>query len=131
AMEIYALDQQFELISGSDLTMTSALEIAHREDRWIVVTGWTPHWKFARWDLKYLDDPKNVYGEAEYIATIVRQGLEDDMPEVYSFLDNFYWTADDMQQVMLWFSEEDLSAEEAAERWVAENSDLVNQWLPE
>ncbi|MGM0653626.1 MAG: glycine betaine ABC transporter substrate-binding protein, partial [Bacillota bacterium] len=34
AMEIYALDQQFELISGSDLTMTSALEIAHREDRW-------------------------------------------------------------------------------------------------
>lgn len=131
AMEIYELDDRFELVSGSDLTMTSALEIAYDEDRWIVVTGWTPHWKFARWDLKYLDDPENVYGEAEYIGTIVRQGLADDMPEVYAFFDNFYWTAEDMEQVMLWFSEEDLSTEEAAKRWVAENSDLVDQWLTE
>ena len=130
AMEIYGLDQ-FELVYGSDLTMTSALEIAHDEERWIVVTGWTPHWKFARWDLKYLDDPENVYGEGEYIGTIVRQGLEDDLPEVYKFLDNFYWTAEDMEQVMLWFIEEGLSAEEAAERWVNENSEVVDQWLAE
>ncbi len=131
AMEVYGLDDHFELISGSDLTMTSALEIAFDEDRWIVVTGWTPHWKFARWDLKYLDDPNNVYGEAEYIGTIVREGLEDDMPEVYEFLDNFYWTAEDMEQVMLWFSLEGLSAEEAAERWVSENSEVIDLWLAE
>jgi len=130
AMEIYGLDQ-FELVYGSDLTMTSALEIAYEEERWIAVTGWTPHWKFARWDLKYLDDPESVFGEAEYIGTIVRQGLEDDMPEVYKFLDNFYWTAEDMEQVMLWFSEEGLSAEEAAERWVSENIETVDQWLAE
>lgn len=130
AMEIYGLDQ-FELVYGSDLTMTSALEIAHEEERWIVVTGWTPHWKFAHWDLKYLDDPENVYGETEYIGTIVRKGLEDDMPEVYKFLDNFYWTAEDMEQVMLWFIEEGLSTEEAAERWVSENSEVVDQWLAE
>jgi len=131
AMETYKLDDQFELVSGSDLTMTSALEIAYEEERWIAVTGWTPHWKFARWDLKYLDDPENVYGEAEYIGTIVRQGLDDDMPEVYSFFDNFYWTVDDMEQVMLWFSEEGLSTEDAAERWVNENSEVVDQWLAE
>ncbi len=130
AMETYGLEG-FELVSGSDLTMTSALEIAYEEDRWIVVTGWTPHWKFARWDLRYLDDPQNVFGEAEYIGTIVRQGLEDDMPEVYAFFDNFYWTTNDLEQVMLWISEEGLSTIEAAERWVNENSDVVDQWLAE
>ena len=128
AMKIYGLDK-FDLVSGSDMTMTSALEIAYDEGRWIVVTGWTPHWKFARWDLKYLNDPESLYGTAEYIGTVVRQGLADDMPEVYAFFDNFYWTAVDMEQVMLWFSEEGLSAEEAAERWVAENSEMVDKWL--
>ena len=56
-----------------------------------MVTGWTPHWKFARWDLKFLDDPKKVYGEAETINTIVRQGLKEDMPEVYAVCDAFKW----------------------------------------
>ncbi len=130
AMSAYALDD-FELVSGSDLTMTSALEIAFEEERWVLATGWTPHWKFARWDLKYLDDPENIYGASEHIATIVRKGLDEDMPEVYSFLDKFYWTAEDMGQVMLWFREEGMSAEEAAGRWVAENSELVDQWVAE
>ncbi len=120
---------EYDLVSGSDLTMTSALEIAFEEERWIVVTGWNPHWKFARWDLKYLDDPKQVYGDSEYIGTIVRKGLEDDMPEVYSFLENFYWNPSDMEQVMLWFTEEDMSAEQAAKRWINANEEIVDQWL--
>lgn len=127
AIEEYNLE--FDLISGSDLTMTSALEIAFEEERWIAVTGWSPHWKFARWDLKYLDDPGQVYGDSEYIGTIVRKGLDEDMPGVYSFLENFYWEPCDMEQVMLWFSEQEMSAEQAAKRWINENEEKVDQWL--
>jgi glycine betaine/proline transport system substrate-binding protein len=29
-----------------------------------------------------LNDPKKVYGGEEHIATIVRKGLKEDMPEV-------------------------------------------------
>ncbi len=122
-------DLEYELVSGSDLTMTSALDIAFDEERWIVVTGWSPHWKFARWDLKYLEDPKSVYGDSEYIGTIVRKGLEHDMPDVYKFFENFYWTPGDMEQVMLWFSEEGMSAEEAAKRWVDEHPEVVDEWF--
>jgi glycine betaine/proline transport system substrate-binding protein len=128
AIEAYALDD-YELVSGSDLTMTSAIEIAVAEERWIVVTGWTPHWKFARWDLKYLEDPLKVYGDSEYIGTVVRQGLQEDMPEVYAFLDNFYWTTKDMEQVMLWFRVEGMEIEDAARRWIEENEDIVDQWI--
>ncbi len=126
-IEKYGLE--FDLIAGSDLTMTSALDIAFEEERWIVVTGWSPHWKFARWDLKYLKDPEGVYDESEYIGTIVRKGLEEEMPDVYSFLKNFYWEPRDMERVMLWFSEEEMSAEEAAKRWLIENKELVDQWV--
>ena len=85
-MSAYNLDD-FKLIAGSGATMTGALQDAINNDKWIVVAGWTPHWKFGRWDLKYLDDPKNVYGGAEQISTIVRQGLKEEMPEAYKDVD--------------------------------------------
>lgn len=129
AMEEYGLDN-FKLISGSGATMTAALQDAINNDQWIVVTGWTPHWKFARWDLRYLDDPKDVYGGEEQIDTIVRKGLEEDMPEVYAILDNFYWTPADMETVMGWNQEEGADPYENAKRWVSENQATVQLWIP-
>lgn len=122
-------DLKLRLRDGSDATMTAALgnAIDNKED--IVVTGWTPHWMFARWDLKYLDDPKEVYGGAEQIHTIVRKGLKDDMPEAYAILDNFEWTADDMGAVMLMNEQGDGEPYENAKKWVEENPELVNKWL--
>jgi len=127
-LEEYDLED-FELVTGSDYTMTTTLEGAIEEGRWIVVTGWTPHWKFAQWDLKYLEDPRGVFGEEEYISTMVRKGLKEDMPDVYSFLDNFNWTSEDMGEVMLWFQEADTSPEEAANRWIEKNKETVSGWI--
>jgi glycine betaine/proline transport system substrate-binding protein len=130
AMDAYGLSS-FELVSGSGPTMTTALENAIEERQWIVVTGWTPHWKFARFDLEYLKDPQNVYGDAERINTIVRSGLEEDMPEVYAVLDAFYWEPADMQKVMLLARGENTSYFEAAEQWVHEHQALVDDWVGE
>lgn len=128
AIEGYDLGA-FELISGSGPTMTTSLESAIEDKRWIVVTGWTPHWMFARWDLKYLDDPKGVYGQKGNISTIVREGLEEDMPEVYRFLDNFHWTPEDMEEVMLRAQAEDTTYRDAAQDWVNQNKSIVDEWV--
>lgn len=128
AIEEYGMDDM-ELVSGSGATMTAALKDAIKNEEAVVVTGWTPHWKFARFDLKYLDDPKNVYGGAEEIHTVVRDGLKEDMPEVYRILDRFHWTPADMQQVMVWNREDDADPAETAARWVEENPEKVNAWV--
>lgn len=127
AITDYELD--YELVDSSGAAMTAALQKAIKDEKWVAVTGWTPHWKFAKYDLKYLEDPKEIYGGAEHIATIVRQGLKEDNEEVYNFMDNFNWTPADMQAVMLEI-EEGKSPEEAAKDWVANNSDKVDSWLP-
>ena len=62
----YQLD--FNLIEGSGATMVAALNDAITNKQWIVVTGWTPHWKFARWNLKYLADP-NPYMDAHVLPS--------------------------------------------------------------
>ncbi len=130
AIDAYGLEP-FSLVTGSGETMTTALENAIEEQRWIVVTGWTPHWKFAKYDLKYLEDPKNVYGGEERINTVVREGLKQDMPDVYAFLDNFYWQPEDMEEVMLLASDETTSYLEAAKTWIANNPEHVHSWIEE
>jgi glycine betaine/proline transport system substrate-binding protein len=118
-----------ELVEGSGATMAAALQDAIQNKEWVAVTGWSPHWKFGRWSLKYLDDPKGIYGEEEYIGTIVRHGLKDDMPEVYAFLDNFNWTQEQMAQVMVMNQERGSDPYESAKRFIEENPELVNEWL--
>ena len=127
AIEKYGLDK-LVLMEASDAIMTAVLADKIKNNEWVAVTGWTPHWKFARWDLKYLEDPKGVYGGAEHIATIVRKGLKEDMPEVYKFLDNFHWTLADIGQVMGWTADGS-DPYDSAKRWVEENPEKVAAWL--
>lgn len=130
AFEEYGLSD-YTLMDGSTPIMTAMLGEAIENEEWIVVTGWDPHWKFAKWDLKYLEDPKGVFGKAEQINTIVRKGLKEDMPEVYEFLDNFYWTTDDMNTLMVANLEEGSDEYQNAVNWVEENSEKVAKWIPE
>jgi glycine betaine/proline transport system substrate-binding protein len=125
----YELD--FTLLPSSGPAMTAALKDAVDNDQWIVVTGWKPHWKFARWDLKFLEDPKKVYGEVENIHTIARQGLEQDMPRVAQFLKNFEMNDQQLGSLMGMIAEsvhEDPEAD--ARQWMTEHMDLVNSWIP-
>ncbi|RUR37850.1 glycine betaine ABC transporter substrate-binding protein [Vreelandella populi] len=126
-VDTYDLD--LRLRSGSDATMVAALSNAINNEEDIVVTSWTPHWMFARWDLKYLDDPENVFGGAEQIHTVVRSGFEDDMPEAYAILDAFEWTPEQMGEVMLMNQEEGSDPYDNAKQWVEDNQDIVEQWL--
>jgi len=78
AIEEYDLD--YELVASSSASMAAELSRAIESGEWVVVTGWSPHWKFGRWDLKFLDDPKGVYGGAEDIVTLARKDLKTDDP---------------------------------------------------
>lgn len=126
AIEEYGLED-WELIEGSGAAMTAALKKAYDKQEPIIITGWTPHWKFAKFDLKYLEDPKGVYGGEENIHTITRNGLKDDQPNAYKVLDQFNWTADDMSAVMVMI-EEGMKEEEAAAKWIEDNPDKVAEW---
>lgn len=130
AIDAYGIDN-LQLQSSSGAAMTSALSTAIQNQEDIVVTGWTPHWMFARWDLKYLDDPKGVYGDAEEIDTIVHKGLKDKLPGAYAILDNFHWTPDQMGEVMLMNQEEGSDPYENAKKWVDEHPDVVAEWTDE
>ncbi|KAA0968465.1 glycine betaine ABC transporter substrate-binding protein [Aureimonas fodinaquatilis] len=120
-------DLSVNLMDGSDATMTAALKDAIDRNEDIVVTTWTPHWMFGRWDLKYLDDPKGSFGGEETVNTVARKDLATEMPEVHAILKNFKLTLEDEQKLML-ENEEGKNPAESAREWVAANPDIIAQW---
>ncbi|CAM3918187.1 glycine betaine ABC transporter substrate-binding protein [Cohnella lubricantis] len=126
AMQDYGLDD-WRLVEGSGTAMTAALSQAFSQQQPIIVTGWTPHWMFIKFKLKYLDDPKQSFGGSEEIHTIVRLGLKNDMASAYQFLDRFSWQPSDMEAVMSLIAD-GMDPAAAADKWVDEHPDVVAKW---
>lgn len=128
AVETYDNLEGWEVQTSSSGAMATELGQAIDNGEEIIVTGWTPHWKFQTYDLKYLEDPEGVFGEAETINTLAREGLEEDAPRAYEILNNFYWETGDMEEVMLEI-EDGADPSEAAQNWIDENQDTIDEWL--
>lgn len=125
SVEDYGLNYTVQSSSGAAMTQALSDAIANEEP--IVVTGWNPHWMFAAYDLKYLDDPKGSFGVSENINSIARLGLSEEMPEAYQILDNFYWEGSDMEDVMIQINDGE-EPEAVARQWVDDNQDQVAVW---
>lgn len=113
--------------TSSSGAMTVALGQAYKKKEPIVITGWSPHWMFAKYDLKYLEDPENGMGKEETINTMAREGLKEDAPEAYRILEKFEWSKEDMETVMLAINGGQ-SPQEAAKEWISNNQELVSEW---
>ena len=130
AFDAYPNLEQWQMETASTGAMTTALGQAIDRDEEIVVTGWSPHWKFQSYDLKYLEDPEGVFGGEETINTMVRHGLKEDHPRVYQILDRFEWEMEDMESVMLDIAD-GTDPGQAADKWIEANRDKVDSWLAE
>ena len=118
----------YKLQASSGAAMTSELGRAYAKNEPIAVTGWVPHWMFAKWKLRFLEDPKGVYGAAETVNSIGSKELNKKAPEVAAFLEKFSWNSkDEIGEVMLAI-QEGAKPEAAAKEWVAKHPDRVAQW---
>ncbi|MGQ8870969.1 glycine betaine ABC transporter substrate-binding protein [Paenibacillus sp. TSA_86.1] len=126
AIEKYGLTD-WNLVEGSGAAMTATLDKAYKNKEPIIITGWTPHWMFNKYDLKYLEDPDKVYGDAEEIHTIARKGLKEDHPVAYEFLKRFKWNSDEMGEMMIAI-QGGTSPEQAAKDYAEKHKDQIDEW---
>ncbi|AKB85070.1 glycine betaine ABC transporter substrate-binding protein [Methanococcoides methylutens] len=128
ALEEYDLD--YVLSASSTVGMATELQDSIDNEEWMVVTLWQPHWTFARMDLKFLEDPKNIYGEGDNIVLLARNGLSEDKPEAYAILARYEMDMTDIASIMIDL-EQGMDQEEAAAKWIENNPEKVNEWLGE
>ena len=91
------------------------------------MTAWTPHWIFAEYDLRFLDDPQGVLGEAEAVHALVRPGFPEEQPEVYAFLERLDLSLEQLQDLMA--EARRTSARQAVYAFVEANPDQVRFWM--
>lgn len=126
AIEDYGLDD-YELQISSGAGMTAALARAIRNEDWIVATGWSPHWKFGAWDLRYLDDPRGVLGSWERIHAIARKGFYQENIDAATMLARMWIPIDDLQAAM--YDARETSYEEAVTKYIENNGKRVDYWV--
>lgn len=131
AIEEYDLDLTLNASSGP--VMVQELANAIEDEEWIVVTGWEPHYKFADFDLKFLEDPEGVYGEPDNIHTVARDDVRDDLPLVAEFFENFYLESEELGGLMGLINEhqDEMDIVDIARMWMDDNEDVWQAWLPE
>jgi len=126
AIKDYGLDYKLQASSGA--AMIAELTRAEEKQESIAVTGWVPHWMFAKWKLRFLEDPKGVYGAAETVNSIGSKGLEKKAPEVAAFLKKFQWASkDEIGEVMLAI-QDGAKPDVAAKDWVSKHPERVAEW---
>ena len=129
AIKAYGLNKSgWQLQSSSMAIMLSQLGKAIKNHQSIIITGWVPHWMFVKYKIKFLKDPKNIYGNNEHYDSIARPGLKKDNPGAYQFLKNFYMKMNKAQKVVSDINNGE-SPNQAANKYVKQNPKQIKQWL--
>lgn len=128
-IELYDLD--LSLMSSSGPAMAAALKDAYAKKEPIVVTGWTPHWMFGKWDLKFLqqDPDKTVWGKGN-IHIMARKNIREDKPTLATFLSNMFFDEAQLGDLMVKIEESDDDIEVVTRQWMSDHSDLIDSWIP-
>ncbi len=125
----YGLDD-YTLVEGSTPAMLAELNTAIARRKNIVVTLWSPHWAFGRWDLKPLDDPELTFGEPDNHTTIATKGFATARPEVAGWLKNFSMEDDVLSGLMADIQDAGTGKEsQVAEQWAARNEKITAPWF--
>ncbi|WP_199043050.1 glycine betaine ABC transporter substrate-binding protein [Glycomyces salinus] len=123
--------EDLELETSSTATMLGELDSAIAAEEPIVVTLWQPHWAYAKYDLKNLEDPEGTLGDVETINTLANLDFSSEFPELAETIGSFKLSDEqlaELEQVVFDEDQHDGDVEAGVTEWLQENSfqDLVS-----
>jgi len=138
------LDLDFKVVfSGSEAASIEAFRKAEKNKEWVIGYWYEPQYFNAEVAMKRValppyeegcqDDPQTVacdYAETE-LKKIVSTGWSESDSSAVDLVKNFTWTNDDQNVVAAYISTDGMSPEDAAAKWVEDNPDKVEAWLPQ
>lgn len=126
AIQDYNLN--YEIAQGSEAAMLATLDKAYKENKWVVITGWSPHWMFSKYELKYLSDPKKTFGVAEGLHILANKEFSQKQPAIGAMLKKFKLNDQQLGDLESLINQ-GLLPQDAAKKWIQDNKSLVNSWL--
>lgn len=119
-------DLKLELQSSSEAAMLAVLKKSIDAKEPIVITGWAPHYIFSTYKLKFLNDPKAVFGAVESIQTVANKHFVAAKPKVAEFFRNFQLDEAELGSLMAAL-ENNTNEKVAVVEWLAKHQELEMQ----
>jgi glycine betaine/proline transport system substrate-binding protein len=137
------LDLNYKVIfSGGEAATITALQQAVANKTPLLAYWWDPQWLNSQIELVRVKLPPYEEGcdaDLEKVACdypetplqkVVSTKFANEGGKAYELIKNFSWTNEDQNLVSDYITNQDMTAEEAGEKWVKENEDKWKAWIP-
>jgi len=130
--------------AGSEDAEIAELDSLYNKRQALLFYLWTPEWVLAKYDITMVTLP--TYSDAcwakgttngidcdypaDHLTKILRSGLKTAAPVAYQFFKNFSYTTKDQIDMMGWVKVQNLTVDQAARQWIAQNPTVWKAWLP-
>lgn len=85
---------------------------------------------FTRFKLKFLEDPKGIFGKAETITAIACKGFGEQHPFVVKLIENIHLSTEEISSLLDDVSQMNIMKRRSG-KWVKEHQELVDSWIPQ
>ncbi|MFG1707609.1 ABC transporter substrate-binding protein [Nonomuraea sp. M3C6] len=130
------------VVGGSEAALIKGAQQAQEQKKALLFYFWDPHWLFSKTDLVRVNlpaytegcdaDPKKVacdYPEMD-LDKIVSKKFADTGGKAYELVKNFSWTNEDQNAVADDMTNNGMTGEQAAKKWVEANTAKWQAWIP-
>src|SRR5918994_721324 len=128
---IPAYDLPQKLVEGPTQGMLEEVDKRYRNGEELALVAWSPHWMNQRFDLRYLEDPVDAFGELNdpaTITTIVNEDLPQDDPVAYAFMEALILDEEQIGDLESAINDA-VDPYEGAGRWAEENPEVWQPWV--
>jgi glycine betaine/proline transport system substrate-binding protein len=128
-MPAYGLPQK--LVEGPTQGMLDEVEKRYRNGEEFALVAWSPHWMNQRYDLRYLEDPVDAFGELNDPATItsiVNEDLPQDDPVATAFMNALILDEEQIGDLESAINDAG-DPHEGARRWAEDNPEVWEPWV--
>lgn len=128
--------------AGSEAAQITEMKKNFKDRKPFLTYWWTPQWLNNQLDLvevklppykKGCDDPPQQT-DCAYPKTPLKKFFNKDFAEnggdAAKFLKNFNWSTAQQNKVAGWIAGDGMSPDAAAKKWVKENKDIWQKWIP-
>ena len=130
------------VVGGSEAALIQSFRSAEENKTWLLAYFYEPQWFFDEMDLQRVTLPPYEEGcdadaakvDCDYPPYALNKLMGTEFAESGSpavdLIKNFTWTNEDQNLVSKYIAEDGMDPDEAAQKWIDDNPDKVEAWLP-
>jgi glycine betaine/proline transport system substrate-binding protein len=132
------------VVGGSEAALIQSFRSAEKNHTALLAYFYEPQWFFSEMKLVKVNLPK--FSSSPKVCPTAAAAIKCDYPPYHlnklistkfatsgspavALIKNFHWTNDDQNKVAEYIAKDGMAGPAAADKWIAANQTLVNQWL--